>query len=208
MTPASTYSRRAILKLGLAAALAPTLRPVAAFAGPPFPPALQLTFPQDALVTEFVDSFGFARSGGRRHQGNDLMAPKMTPVLAAADGVVTSVGEGGSAGRRLIIEHAGGFETWYLHLNNDTPGTDDGAGAWSDTLPSGIEEGVEVHAGQLISWVGDSGNAEWTGSHTHFELHHAGEAIDPYPYLVPAYADARRRAVAARNPSRARRFLP
>lgn len=187
MPPAPTYSRRAMLKLAAGAALLPALRPVAAFAAPP---AFEIVFPQDPLVTEFVDSFGFARSGGRRHQGNDLMAPKMTPVYSAAAGVVSSVGDGGIAGRRVIIDHVGGWQSWYLHLNNDTPGSDDGRADWSDTVAAGVAEGSLVTAGQQIGWVGDSGNAEWVGSHTHFELHWNGEVIDPFPYLKPAFDQA------------------
>ncbi len=74
------------------------------------------------------DSFLFARDGGaRRHHGNDLMAPKMTPLLAAFDGVV-SFGRSDAVGSSsmLTLEGDGGYTAWYLHINNDTPGTDDG----------------------------------------------------------------------------------
>lgn len=152
--------------------------------------SIELTFPQDSTATQFVSSWGFGRSGGRRHQGNDLMAPKMTPVYAAATGVVTRIDEGPTAGRWLVIDHGDEWETVYMHLNNDTPGTDDGAAPWSSTLYPGIAEGVTVLSGTLIGWVGDSGNAEWTGSHTHFELHHRGSPIDPYQHLVDAYRTA------------------
>ena len=163
------------------------------------PNSIELTFPQDPLATEFVDSFGAARSGGRSHQGSDLMAPKMTPVYAAADGTITLVGEGGTAGRWVIVDHGDDVETWYLHLNNDTPGTDDGSADWAYTLTPGIEEGAQVRAGQHIGWVGDSGNAEWTGSHTHFELHQDGRVLNPYPYLAPAHDDAVRKVLAVRD---------
>lgn len=148
------------------------------------------SFPQDPLVTEFTNSWGDARSGGRGHRGTDLMAPKGSPVSAMADGVVTIVRDGGRAGRWVAIEHAGGWESWYMHLNNDNPGTDDGAADWSLTVAPGIEEGAQVIAGQLIGWVGDSGNAEPSSPHTHFELHRDGAAVNPYPYLVDAYEKA------------------
>lgn len=144
-------------------------------------------FPHDPLVTEFTNSFGDARSGGRSHHGTDLMAPKMSPVYAIADGVVTMVRSGGTAGRWLAIEHADGWESWYMHLNNDNPETDDGRAEPELTFAPGIEEGVEVVTGQLVAWVGDSGNAEGSGSHTHFELHHEGRVVNPYPFLVDAY---------------------
>lgn len=148
---------------------------------------VELVFPQDG-ETRFDNTWGAARPGGRRHQGTDLMADKMTPVLAAADGVVIFVGESPRAGRNIRIEHAGGWETWYLHLNNDNPGTDDGKADWSLSFAEGIEEGVEVRAGQVIAYVGDSGNAEASGSHTHFELHSPSGRVNPYPFLEPAYA--------------------
>jgi murein DD-endopeptidase MepM/ murein hydrolase activator NlpD len=146
-----------------------------------------LKFPQETDKTDFHSTFGHVRSGGRRHRGNDLMAPKMTEVYAIAAGVVELIRTAGLGGRYLGIDHGDGWESFYMHLNNDLPGTDSGHADWSYTLAPGIAEGAQVEAGQLIGWVGDSGNAEWTGSHTHFELHHNGKAINPYPYLIRAW---------------------
>ncbi len=157
-------------------------------------PELVLVFPQDQAVTRFRSTFGDPRHN-HRHQGNDLFAPKMTPVYAAADGVVTRIRTSGNAGRYLVITHAGGWETWYLHLNNDTPGTDDGAADERYTYAPGIEVGAFVRAGDLIAYVGDSGNTEDSSPHTHFELRYRGRAVDPYPYLAPAFERA---ALAAR----------
>jgi murein DD-endopeptidase MepM/ murein hydrolase activator NlpD len=147
-------------------------------------------FPQDAEVTLFSSTFGASRSGGRRHHGNDLMAPKLTPVYAAADGVIVIIDSSSLGGRYVEVEHALGWSTRYMHLNNDDPGTDNGSADWSLTVVPGLEVGSHVSAGQQIAYVGDSGNAEWTGSHTHFELAYQGGAIDPYPYLEDAYARA------------------
>ena len=115
------------------------------------------------------------------------MAPKHTPVYAVADGVVSIMRKSGMAGYWIGVEHAGGVESWYMHLNNDTPGTDDGRANIDEVYAPGIEVGTFVAAGQLIGYVGDSGNAERSGSHTHFELRIDGRAIDPYPLLVDAY---------------------
>lgn len=150
------------------------------------PEGIVLTFPH-AGPTEFDNTWGAARPGGRRHQGTDLMADKMTPVVAAADGIVSAIGDSPRAGRYIRIVHAGDWQTWYLHLNNDTPGTDDGRAEWSFTLAEGVEEGSFVRAGQLIGYVGDSGNAESSGAHTHFELHSPDGRINPYPALVEAW---------------------
>ncbi|MEX1124863.1 MAG: M23 family metallopeptidase [Acidimicrobiia bacterium] len=163
--------------------LSPSLPAVAAD-GPPF----EVRFPQETHVTMFASSFGARRSGGRRHQGVDLMAPKMTQVYAAAGGYVARVETSSLAGRYIEITHVAGWSTRYIHLNNDTPGTDDGSADWSLTLAPGVHVGAWVEAGQLIAWVGDSGNAEWTGSHTHFELAIDGRVIDPYQFLKDAWA--------------------
>ena len=139
----------------------------------------QIVFPVIGDVT-FIDDFDQARSGGRTHEATDLMGAKGLPVVAAADGVVRWIG---STCCYLSIDHGGGWETWYIHLNNDTPGTDDGLG-WG--IAPGIERGTQVYKGQLIGWVGDSGNAEWVGSHLHFQIFHDDVAINPYQYLLAA----------------------
>lgn len=149
-------------------------------------PPFEIRFPQEVMQTDFGSTFGASRSGGRRHKGNDLMAPKMTEVYAAADGIVTTITVSGNAGRYLIIDHSEGWSTTYMHLNNDTPGTDDGSADWHFTVAPGIEVGTAVTSGQLIGYVGDSGNAEWTGSHTHFELRHDGLAVNPFSILEAA----------------------
>lgn len=128
----------------------------------------------------FIDDFHQARSGGRMHEATDIMGAKMLPVVAAADGVVRWIG---SSCCYLSIDHGGGWETWYIHLNNDTPGTDDGA-VWG--IAPGIERGTQVSQGQLIGWVGDSGNAEWAGSHLHFQIFQNDVALNPYEYLLSA----------------------
>lgn len=150
-------------------------------------PPFEIVFPQETGPTEFRSSFGEARSGGRRHNGTDLLAPKMTEVYSIADGVVTYVGTNNLSGRNVRIDHGDGWESIYVHLNNDNIGTDDGRAPWSLTVAEGIEEGADVEVGQLIAWVGDSGNAEWTTPHTHFELRIDGRPIDAYDLLVEAY---------------------
>ena len=168
------------------AVLVPAPLATAHDAGLPF----DIAFPQEAQKTTFSNTWGARRSGGRRHKGTDLMAEKMSEVYAFADGVVAKVAETRRPGRYVIIEHADGWDSYYIHLNDDNPGTDDGKADWSLTIAPGIEEGVAVRAGQLIGWVGDSGNAEGSGSHTHFELLHNGRNINPYHELVVAYEQA------------------
>jgi peptidoglycan hydrolase-like protein with peptidoglycan-binding domain len=139
----------------------------------------------------YGDHFWYPR-GNRAHHGIDIMAPKMTPVVAIADGTITYLNGSGNQswvdkyGRccTLRITHAGGWVSKYIHLNNDTPGTDDGQG-WG--IAPGIQLGTKVEAGQVIGWVGDSGNAEGTSPHLHFELMDKdGVIVDPYLSLKAA----------------------
>jgi hypothetical protein len=132
----------------------------------------------------WTDTWGAPRSDGRTHEGTDIFADKGTPVLAAADGVITRIADGERAGRYIKITHDDGWSSYYLHLNNDTPGTDDGL--LNQTL-DGIAVGVRVSAGDVIDVVGDSGNAEETPSHLHLELHRPdGTPINPAPHLAAA----------------------
>lgn len=152
---------------------------------------LHLSFPQDPNTTWYLDSFGFVRPGGRRHIGLDMHAPKGSPVYAVAAGVVTRIDISPRAGAHLVIDHGGGWESWYMHLNTDDPGTDNGRGGYATAFARDISVGGFVDAGQLIGFVGDSGNAENTMPHTHFELHQDGRPIDPFGMLVRAQERAR-----------------
>jgi murein DD-endopeptidase MepM/ murein hydrolase activator NlpD len=133
----------------------------------------------------FSSSFGAPRPGDRTHKGNDIFAPKMTPIAAVAGGIVVGVSDpSGEECCFAKIEHDDGSRTLYLHLNNDTPGSDDGMG-WG--IADGIHKGVRVEAGTVIGYVGDSGNAEGTQPHLHFEYHSPGSgAVDPYQMLRAA----------------------
>ena len=144
-------------------------------------------FPHTQGPIDFTDTWGARQSGGRRHRGTDILSPRGTPIVAVADGIVIHMDFGRLAGYHLKIQHADGWVSSYLHLNNDTPGTDDGDGGQAGAFAPGLSVGDRVEAGQLIGLVGDSGNAERTTPHTHFELIHHGEKVNPYPYLAAAW---------------------
>jgi murein DD-endopeptidase MepM/ murein hydrolase activator NlpD len=122
-------------------------------------------------------TFGAGRSDvlGGWHHGDDVFAPIGTPVLACAGGVVFSVGWNRLGGWRLWLEDRGGNEFYYAHLSGYSAFAVDGA---------------VVHAGDVLGFVGDTGDAERTPSHLHFEVHPVSllglgydGAVDPDPYL-------------------------
>jgi hypothetical protein len=141
-------------------------------------------FPVEGEV-HFRDDFGAPRIG-HTHQGNDLMGDRLQPLLSAVDGTVTTmqVDRGGTGGNYLFIRDAAGWTYRYLHINNDTPGTDDGANPPEWRFAPAMHVGAHVARGQHIGWLGDSGNAETTHPHLHFEIRTpSGVPIDPWTSL-------------------------
>jgi hypothetical protein len=146
----------------------------------------RITFPVDGKVT-YTDDFGDCREGcTRHHMGNDLLGAKLMHEVAANNGTIAWVHDGntGTAGNMLQLTGTDGWVYWYIHINNDTPGTDDGKNPTRWILAPGIHVGSKVKAGQFISYMGDSGDAESTQPHLHFEIHPPNSgAIDPYKSL-------------------------
>ncbi len=148
-----------------------------------------LVFPVVGEVS-YTDTFYADRANGQHH-AQDLMAAKMTPVVAVASGRIEFVNWSSNPDDlrpnnccSLALRHDDGWQTYYIHLNNDSPGTDDGQG-WG--IAPGLRPGVHVQAGELIGWVGDSGNAESTAPHLHFELRDpSGVIVNPYQALRAA----------------------
>lgn len=125
----------------------------------------------------YVDSWHAPRSGGRLHKGSDIFAPTGTPTVATRNGVVdrASFIERGLGGIAFWIIADDGNHYYYAHLASIAPG---------------IANGSVVKAGQVVGYVGDTGNARTTPPHLHFGIYPGGaEPVNPYPYLV--VADAR-----------------
>jgi hypothetical protein len=135
----------------------------------------------------YADDFGACRDGcSRGHEGNDIMGAKLMPLLAAASGKVTYLrtDAGGSSGNMLILRDDDGYTYEYMHVNNDSPGTDDGLNPPDYRFAPAIALNKRVNAGDLIGYMGDSGNAEGSGAHLHFEMHKPdGAAFSPYVSL-------------------------
>ncbi len=144
-----------------------------------------ITFPVIGNVS-YYDDFGAPRVG-HTHEGNDLMGHKMMPLVAAVTGTVRQViWPEATWGYSVTIEDADGYTYHYLHINNDTPGTDDDLGGGMNAYAPDIRPGDKVVAGQQIGWMGDSGNAETTTAHLHFEIRYGGIAFSPYASLKAA----------------------
>ena len=165
--------------------------PVASGQTTPTPPPI--SFPVEGPV-KFTDDFGVCRGYGcsRRHQGIDMLGSKLQPLLAAVDGTITWARLQGSglAGNSFVITDANGWEYWYLHINNDSPGIDDGRSPFEWMFAPGVGRQSKVKAGQHIAFMGDSGNAETTPAHLHFEIQlpDNGPAVNPFQSLLAAHA--------------------
>src|SRR5690242_5557373 len=150
------------------------------------PPA-RIVFPVVGKTT-YSDDFGDPRPGGP-HQGNDLIAARHTPVVAAEAGTVRLWTRSASAGCMLYLHGRSGTTYLYIHLNNDLGAGNDNRGRCVDGVAyaPGLRDGQKVAAGALIGFVGDSGDANGIHPHLHFELHPGGaSATDPFPYLKAA----------------------
>jgi murein DD-endopeptidase MepM/ murein hydrolase activator NlpD len=136
------------------------------------------------VAAQLTDTFTQARSGGRRHDAIDILAPRGTPVIAAVDGTI----------RKLFTSRAGGLTIYEF----DTAQTNVCYYAHLDRYAD-VAEGARVRAGEVIGYVGTTGNAPESTPHLHFAIEELtpskewwrGRAINPYPILVRGSYDTR-----------------
>jgi hypothetical protein len=164
---------------------------VAGAAAAPTKGVPRLIFPVVGPVA-YQDDFGQPRAGGP-HQGNDILAAKKSPAVAAEAGTIEFWTKSVTAGCMLYLHGDSGTMYLYIHLNNDLTSGNDNRGTCVDGVAyaPGLKDGAHVAAGQLVGYVGDSGDANGVHAHLHFEVHPnsaktLGPAVDPYPYLQKA----------------------
>ena len=139
--------------------------------------APSLQFPVSGNKAKAGSFWGDGRDGGKRsHEGIDIFAPKHTPAVAAADGYITGVKEGGIGGKTVWLRPTGkNYTLYYALLDKQT-----------------VSEGQVVKKGDVVGLVGNTGNAKHTPSHLHFGIYTWNGPIDPFPFVNPAIKTASR----------------
>ncbi|UXA47837.1 M23 family metallopeptidase [Xanthomonas prunicola] len=160
---------------------APTNTPVASTPAPTADgaaPGSALLIPVQGIgANQLQDTFTDARSEGRVHDAIDILAPTGTPVVAVADGTVEKLFTSDRGGLTVYqFEPGGTYCYYYAHLQR---------------YADGLAEKQSIKRGQVIGYVGSTGNADPAAPHLHFEIHRLGpekqwwkgEALNPYPIL-------------------------
>ena len=116
-------------------------------------------------ASQLLPNFGDPRGGGTRsHEGLDIMAPRGAFVASPTEAVVVRTGEGESAGIYVYTANPGGETFAYMHL---------------DSIADGIKPGTKLKAGDIIGYVGNTGNASGGAPHLHFEIRGKNGLVDP-----------------------------
>jgi peptidoglycan LD-endopeptidase LytH len=135
-----------------------------------------LAFPVDGRTARLADSFDDSRGRGRRHRALDIAAPRHTPVRAVDHGTLSRITRSAAGGLSLYqIDANGRYGYYYAHLERYAPG---------------LREGQRVSRGDVVGYVGSSGNAAGRAPHLHFAIHRldggrewSGAAVNPYLVL-------------------------
>lgn len=128
---------------------------------------------EDVSRKEVADTWGAPRGTGRRHEGQDIFAPRGTPILSATNGYIYKIGENNLGGQTVSVISSGGRVYYYAHL---------------DRYAKGIEVGDRVSTRSVLGYVGTTGNAQGTPPHLHFGIYTLTGAINPLPLLTDRIA--------------------
>jgi murein DD-endopeptidase MepM/ murein hydrolase activator NlpD len=133
-------------------------------------PDQRLSMPvKDVAKSAIANTWQAPRGTDRKHEGQDIFAPRGTPVLSATNGYVLRIGENYLGGQTVSIIGAGGRVYYYAHLDSYAPG---------------LSEYQYVTRQTVLGFVGTTGNAQGTPPHLHFGVYASGSAINPLPLLV------------------------
>ena len=126
---------------------------------------------QQVEARQLTNTWAAARSHGRRHEGIDIMAPRGTKVFSATDGLIADLRNNNLGGTVVWVIGPAGSWHYYAHLERHK---------------RGLKVGDYVKKGQVLGYVGNSGNARHTAPHLHYGLYLDGKGrgvVNPYPYL-------------------------
>ena len=133
-------------------------------------PDTNLSMPlKDVKRNQIANTWGAARGEGRSHEGQDIFAPRGTPILSATTGYVVKIGEDNLGGHTVSVIGDGGRKYYYAHLDSYAPN---------------LEVGDYVTRNTVLGYVGSTGNADGTPPHLHFGVYTATGAINPLPLLT------------------------
>lgn len=118
------------------------------------------------------DTWGDARSNGRTHEGIDIFAPRGMPIISPTDAVVTNISSTVTGGNYVFTANPGGERYFYTHLDN---------------FAAGLQEGTVLKAGDLIGYVGNTGNASGGAPHLHFSIYKDNVISNPFPRLTAEF---------------------
>jgi murein DD-endopeptidase MepM/ murein hydrolase activator NlpD len=132
-------------------------------------PDKKLAMPvQDVEKNAIANTWHAPRDGGRLHEGQDIFAPRGTPIFSATEGYVAHIGDNSLGGQTVSVVGAGGRTYYYAHLESYAPH---------------LSEGDYVTTQTLLGYVGTTGNAAGTPPHLHFGVYEPGGAMNPLPLL-------------------------
>ena len=147
----------------------------------------EIKFPVDHIKSHFYDDWKEKRgSGNRLHLGLDVRAPKGSKIVSIADGEINTVSYSPLSGYYIAIDHMNGWLSLYVHLDDDIIGNDN-AGGKKAAFAKDFKKGDFVRRGEVIGFVGNSGNAEGTVPHLHLEINYLGEPQDVYKYVLQSW---------------------
>lgn len=132
-------------------------------------PDKKLAMPvQGVAKDQIANTWHAPRDVGRLHEGQDIFAPRGTPIVSATEGYIAKIGENSLGGQTLSVIGAGGRVYYYAHLDSYAPH---------------LAEGDYVNTQTLLGYVGTTGNAAGTPPHLHFGVYAPGGAVNPLPLI-------------------------